>query len=548
MAVQFMAQLCLGCMQENNGEQICPHCGFDRTSEQSAPFLPLGTILQEQRYLVGKKIDNNAEGARYIGYDNFMHSPVVINEFMPVGICGRARGKVDVVIRGGYEETYKKLNESFLEYYRTVARMRELSAIAPIYDIFSENGVSYTIEESFESIPFVEYIERRGGNIDWNTARPLFMPLLSTLSSIHNAGIGHYGIAPENLVVTSSGKLRLTGFAIKEVRETGGFCDPELFDGCAALEQYNSGSKLDEATDVYGFTATLFYALTGRLPENSNMRKPDGKLPIPTAVFKRLPPHVVTALAGGLQVLQTNRIQTFEKLRAQLSAAPTVKAIQTEATRSAIQNEMVQNYTPKKKTGVPGFVWATLSVLLCILILLVAGIIWMQDNPFNTWFTSDEQVSEVSEESDNSSTNPNEIQVPNLVGKNFDELLARQSNDSEYIIIKANEEIFSDKYAEGEIVSQTPEAGISAEKGVVIVVTVSKGLTTRELPSISGQSVENAVRLLTNNGFIATGNYVSSDTVEAGKVIGYENYNAGDFAPFGSKITINISTGPETSE
>lgn len=542
-----MSQLCLGCMQENNGEQICPHCGFDRASEQTAPFLPLGTILQEQRYLVGKKIDNNAEGARYIGYDNFMHSPVVIHEFMPAGICGRAKGKVNVVIRGGYEETYKKLNDGFLEYYRTVARMRELSAIAPIYDIFSENGVSYTIEESFESIPFVEYIERRGGSIDWNTARPLFMPLLATLSSIHTAGIGHYGISPENIVVTSAGKLRLTGFAIKNIRETGGCFEPELFDGCAAIEQYSSGAKLDESTDIYGFTATLFYALTGRLPENSNVRKPDGKLPIPTAVFKKLPPHVVTALAGGLQVSQINRIQTFEKMRTQLSAAPTVKAIQTEATRSAIQTEVAQNYVPKKKTGVPGFVWALLSVLSCILILLVAGIIWMQDNPFNTWFATESEPSEVSEVSEVSNDDPNIIQIPDLKGRNFDELIARQDANSDYIIIKANEEMFSDKYAEGQIVSQTPEAGISAEKGAVIVVTVSKGLTTRELPAVSGQSVENAVRLLTNNGFIATGNYITSDTVEAGKVIGYENYNAGDFAPFGSKITINISTGPEKS-
>ena len=545
MAVKFMAQLCLGCMRENNGEQICPHCGFDRASEQPAPFLPLGTILQEQRYLVGKKIDNNSEGARYIGYDNFMHSPVIIHEFMPAGICGRAKGKTNIVIRGGYEEKYKTLTESFLEYYRTVARMRELSAIAPIYDIFSENGAAYTVEESFEYIPFTEYIERRGGSIDWNTARPLFMPLLTTLSAIHNAGIGHYGISPENLLVTSSGKLRLTGFAIKEIRETGDFFEPELFDGCAALEQYQKGSRIDEATDVYGFTATLFYALTGRLPENSNERKPDGKLPIPTAVFKRLPPHVVTALAGGLQVLQTNRIQTFEKLQTQLSSAPVVKAIQTEATRSAIQSEVAQNYVPKKKTGVPGFVWAILSVMLCLLILLIAGIIWLQNNPFENLFGSPvEESSQISEVSNN---DPNMIQIPNLVGQNYNDLIAKQSTNSDYKIVKANEEIFSDKYKEGEIVSQSPEYGVSADKGVTIVVTVSKGLANRELPAISGNSVQTAVKALSDQGFIATGNYVSSDTVEAGKVIGYENYNAGDLAPYGSKITITISTGPENS-
>jgi len=40
---------------------------------------------------------------------------------------------------------------------------------------------------------------------------------------------------------------------------------------------------------------------------------------------------------------------------------------------------------------------------------------------------------------------------------------------------------------------------------------------------------------------------VASDTVEEGKVIGYENYNAGDMASYGSKIVISISQGPENS-
>ncbi len=542
-----MSQLCWGCMQENNGEQICPHCGFDKSSEQNAPFLPLGTALQEQNYLVGKKLENNAEGARYIGYSNAMHSRVIIHEFMPAGICGRAKGKTNVVIRKGYEDQYKKFDESFLGYYRAIARLRDLSAIGSVFDIFTENGVSYTVEEYFDSIPFTEYIERRGGSIDWNTARPLFMPLISTLTSLHSAGIGHYAISPENLVVTASGKLRLVGFGINEIHQTGGFFDPELMDGCAAIEQYTDGGKLNESTDVYGFTATLFYALTGRLPENSNERKIDGKLPIPTTVFKRLPPHVVTALAGGLQVQQSKRISSFEELNTQLSAAPTVKAIRNEATRSAIRNEAESTYSSKKRDGISGSVWAILSVLTCMLILLVAGIIWIRSNPDAFKILSNDPAEVSSEESEESNIDPNLIAVPNLVGQKYDEVISKQGANSEYTVIKANEEIFSDRYEEGVIVSQSPEEGVSADKGVTVVVTVSKGLPNRELPVISGQSVETAVKSLGDQGFIASGNYVASDTVEEGKVVGYENYNAGDTAPYGAKIIINISTGPDSA-
>ena len=539
-----MAQLCLGCMKNNNGERICPVCGFDRDAVQNAPFIPLGAELQEGNYVVGKKLTNNAEGAKYIGYSKTMSAPVIISEFMPAGICGRRSGKKKVVIREGCEEQFEKLNEEFLNYYRSIARQRELTAIAPIFDIFSENGVSYTVSEYSESISFTEYINRRNGSIDWNTARPLFMPLITTLSTLHSSGIGHYAISPENLVVTPSGKLRLTDFALKEMRQTGGFFEAELMDGCAAPEQYKDIGVLDEATDVYGFTATLFYALTGRLPENSNQRKADGKLSIPTSVFKRLPPHIVTALAGGLQVQKLNRIATFEEMRTQLSSAPTVKAIRNEANRNAIQSEAAENYAPRKKDGVPGFVWGILTVLACLLILLVAGIYWISNNPdsFNSFIGGKTEESE--EESIGDPDDPDMIFIPNLVGQRYDDIIAKLNSTSDYVIIKTEDEI-SDKFEEGVIKSQSPESGINARKGATIVVTVSMGSAERELPIIAGQSVETAVRALNAQGFVASGVYVSSDTVEAGKVIGYTSHTAGDKERYGSTVVINISTGPE---
>ncbi len=539
-----MAQLCLGCMQKNNGEKICPICGFNRETVQNAPFMPLGTELQDGNYIVGRKLSNNAEGAKYIGYSKTMANTVIISEFMPAGICGRANGKKKVVVRSGYEEQYKQLHEEYLSYYRNIARLRDVTAIAPIFDIFSENGVSYIIWEYYDSIPFTEYINRRNGSIDWNTARPLFMPLIAALSALHAAEIGHYAISPDNLVVTSAGKLRLTDFALKEMRQTGGFFQPELMDGCAAPEQYKEIGVLDEATDVYGFTATLFYALTGRLPENSNDRKPDGKLSIPTSVFKRLPPHIVSALADGLQVQKISRIATFEDMRTQLSSAPTVKAIQNEANRNAIQSEVAESYTPRKKDGIPGFVWGLLTVLACLLILLGAGIYWIMNNPdsFNSFITGKQEEQE--EESVIDDNNPDTVTIPNLVGQRYDEITAKLGTNSDFTLIKTEDEI-SDKFEEGVIKSQSPEPGLSANKGVKIVVTVSMGSAERELPVIAGQSIETAVRALNAQGFVASGVYVSSDTVDAGKVIGYTSHSAGDKERYGSTVVIQISTGPE---
>lgn len=91
------------------------------------------------------------------------------------------------------------------------------------------------------------------------------------------------------------------------------------------MEQYTD-QRCGEYTDVYGFTASLLFALTGTLPKNAMLRRKDTRLLISSQILKTIPPHVITAIANGLQVAPEDRTATFERLRAELSAAPTVTA------------------------------------------------------------------------------------------------------------------------------------------------------------------------------------------------------------------------------
>ena len=87
------------------------------------------------------------------------------------------------------------------------------------------------------------------------------------------------------------------------------------------------------------------------------------------------------------------------------------------------------------------------------------------------------------------------IVIPNLVDQRYSDLIAKLGASNDFVLIKTEDEI-SDKYEEGVIKSQSPEPGITARKGVTIVVTVSMGSADRELPVIAGQSIETAVRAL----------------------------------------------------
>ena len=78
--------LCMSCMKEIGDDKECPHCGFHADSPQIAPYLPIRTVLAN-RYLVGKLLEYNGDGATYMGLDLSTRSAVNIREYFPEGIA-----------------------------------------------------------------------------------------------------------------------------------------------------------------------------------------------------------------------------------------------------------------------------------------------------------------------------------------------------------------------------------------------------------------------------------------------------------------------------
>ena len=136
--------LCMGCMKEIGDNKICPSCGFDTTEKQQAPFLPYGTILQN-RYIVGAGIDTNGESTRYISHDKQTGDIVIICEFLPIGLFSREEGTTEVRINYENRLVYNKLKDDFLNYYRILSELRELSALMNVHNIFEENNTVYDL-------------------------------------------------------------------------------------------------------------------------------------------------------------------------------------------------------------------------------------------------------------------------------------------------------------------------------------------------------------------------------------------------------------------
>lgn len=542
LELKFSMSLCMGCMQEIGNNRICPDCGFDNSEKQHAPYLPYGTVLSN-RYIVGAGIETNGESTRYIAFDKQTADVVIVREFLPMGLFAREEGDAEIKVNYENRLIYNKLKDDFVSYYKVLTDLRELSAVLKIYNIIEENNTIYVIEENEDLIPFEEYVERSNGTLEWDIARPLFMPVISALEALHKRGVGHYAISPKNMYITASGKIKISGFSTENERKRGTALKSQLYSGAAAPEQYEDNFPLDDITDIYGLCSSLFYALTGHLPKSAPERLKDSRLLMSTNTVKKLPPHVVSALANGLQVERENRITDFDELRSQLSVAHTARAIQEEISRTASMNISKNELSRKNRNGMSNTSIVIIAAAITVLVLGIAGVFWLMQNPLSGMFVQNTDDTIPATES-TEWTGPT---IPNFVGLTYEDVVKTDENDTSISIYRNYTDEYSDEYKEGVIISQTPVSGskVSQTEGILIGVTVSKGSQMRVLPKIEGLTVDQAASEIATSGLLATAEYVYNENIADGRVVGYKSNEVGDTLECGTNVTIIVSKGKE---
>lgn len=550
-------KLCMGCMNPlPEGRTECGICGYPVSGENPSGYLPVNTVLSD-RYVVGRVLRAGGDAAQYIGFDRVLKGTILIREFLPDTLCERAEdGTVRII--AGCEHTFADHLDKFRTHARALARLRDLPAVQPTYDIFEQNDTAYTVSEHCEGITLEQRLQQLGGRMSWDEARPLLMPVMASLVSMHSAGLVHLGICAENLVVGQDGKLRLIGFAIPESRMVSTDLKPQLVAGYTAPEQY--GFELDAGVpaDVYGLAATVFRALTGNPPPESTARaRNSGDLYVPADVAKTLPEHVAMALFNALQLQPDKRTPTIAAFRDQLSAAPAVSALLRDDGKPAEkQPEEAPAPAPRRAAEKPAkkkgngkyILLAALAVF--IVLLLAAGMVILL--MFPDLLTGGEESSVGSAPAwtmpqDNSTVSYSNVQatyaVENLIGRRYSDVQDTKLRGDMKVVVQYLQYSTRPK---GEILDQSPKAEESKPAGTTIYVIVSAGSETISVPDVTGWPELYARRYLELAGFEVTVVRVLESSQPAGHVEGTDP-SFGTQLDEGAKVTLYVSDVQQTT-
>lgn len=300
------------------GQKICPKCQYQNELYYANPrCLKPGTLLNN-RFYVGIVLGEGGFGVTYIGWDTILDMTVAIKEYFPANVASRdctASLTNDINIFGGRSEQEYKLGlERYIREARTLSKFHDLHGIVDIRDFFHENNTAYLVMEYLKGPTLEEHIKQYG-RMKPEYVFQIMKPVMRSLEKIHQAGMVHRDISPDNIML-SDGCIKLIDFGAARLanNDNNKSLTVVLKRGFAPEEQYRSNGKQGPWTDVYAICATIYYMLTGKKPPESIERTYEDTLQSFDELEIPVDKEKSDALMKGLAPIYQNRYQSIRDL------------------------------------------------------------------------------------------------------------------------------------------------------------------------------------------------------------------------------------------
>lgn len=471
--------------------------------------------------------------------------------------------------------------------------------IVNIYDVGSENGLHYIVMEYVEGITLKTYIEKKG-QLSFKEAVSIAIQVGRGIEAAHNKNIVHRDIKPQNIMISTEGKVKVTDFGIARAATSNTISSDVMGSVHYSSPEQARNGFVDGKSDIYSLGIVMYEMVTGRVPFDGDttvavaiqhlqeeivppsvyapnlpismekiilkctQKNPDRRYASMTALLADLRKALISpnedfvvmvplANQDKTRVIGADDLNQIKKQTANVYIDPASIKIQEPVVDDDDEDDDDDiddedgDINPKMEKAITimgiaaGVVIIIIIIYLCI--TLAGGMKSNKNNSSNTETTKTE-----TQTGDSQSTQIKDgVVVPSLTGKTMDQ--AKQELNGTGLGIKQVGTASSDTVEKGQIISQDPQDGKTVEKNTTIEVIISSGSAGNsenavDIPNVVGQSETDASAALTAKGFNVTKTTSYSSSVAEGYVIS-QTPNGDTQGKEGDTITLEISLGSE---
>ncbi|MCI7323617.1 MAG: Stk1 family PASTA domain-containing Ser/Thr kinase [Lachnospiraceae bacterium] len=499
-------------------------------------------------------------------------------------------------------------DRSFVAKFRTEAQSAaglEHPNIVNIYDVGSEEGLHYIVMEYVEGITLKTYIEKKG-QLSFKEAVSIAIQVARGIEAAHNKQITHRDIKPQNIIISTEGKVKVTDFGIARAASSNTISSDVMGSVHYSSPEQARNGFVDGRSDIYSLGIVMYEMVTGRVPFDGDttvavaIQHLQEEMTPPSMYAKELPISLEKIILKCTQKNPDRRYQTIGELLNDLRKslahpdedfvmiAPLVdngktkvisedelKQIKDRGISGSVENEPVAEkpYPVRSNDGVDeddddedddddeglnpkmDKVVTILGIVVAAVILIV--IIYLIGSFFGLFrFSGKQEDSEPTQTESQTETQTQSeeemIAVEDVYGKSQEEAQQLLEQQGLYMFVVAEQKSDLPK---GTIVGQDPTSGTMVSKGTTVNVIIAgdqnvdfSNDNNQEnviVQGVTGKSEQEAVSILQNSGLKVSKNYEYSDSVEAGMVIS-QNPSYGTSVTKDSTVTLVISQGKKS--
>lgn len=159
-------------------------------------------------------------------------------------------------------------DSSFVTKFRAEAQSAaglEHPNIVNIYDVGSENGLYYIVMEYVEGITLKTYIEKKG-QLSFKESASIAIQVARGIEAAHNKNIIHRDIKPQNIIISTDGKVKVTDFGIAKATSSNTIRSDVMGSVHYASPEQARNGFVDGRSDIYSLGIVMFEMVTGRVP------------------------------------------------------------------------------------------------------------------------------------------------------------------------------------------------------------------------------------------------------------------------------------------
>ena len=461
--------------------------------------------------------------------------------------------------------------------------------IVNIYDVGSENGLHYIVMEYVEGITLKTYIEKKG-QLSFKEAVSIAIQVGRGIEAAHNKNIVHRDIKPQNIMISTEGKVKVTDFGIARAATSNTISSDVMGSVHYSSPEQARNGFVDGKSDIYSLGIVMYEMVTGRVPFDGDttvavaiqhlqeemvppsvyapnlpismekiilkctQKNPDRRYSSMTALLADLRKALISpnedfvvmvplANQDKTRVIGADDLNQIKKQTANVYVDPASIKIQ-----EPVIDDEDGDINPKMEKAITIMGIAAGVVIIIIIIYLCITLAGGMKSGKNTSSNTETTKTETQTGDSQSTQIKDGVVVPSLTGKTMDQ--AKQELNGTGLGIRQAGTASSDTVEKGQIISQDPADGKTVEKNTTIEVIISSGAAdgssknTVDIPNVVGQSETDASAALTAKGFNVTKTTSYSSSVAEGYVIS-QTPNGDTQGKEGDTITLEISLGSE---